>query len=376
MKFPFSYDEARQDFLQLSEAYKTMAPETQIGAMTVPSQIDDNLTIDHTYIPAKSQKNSLLIISSGVHGIESFAGSAIQQSLLENLLPRMDRSQIGVYLLHSLNPYGFKYRRRVTENNVDLNRNFVDFSQGKLAASSNYAKIDNLLNPQSPAVKSAFSDVMAFFQWLKVLLNTPVKQLRQTILSGQHQYAKGVFFAGHRPEIHRQLLEGDLRTKIQGYENIIAIDLHTGYGRRGHQHLLCPGGLSKPSREASQNLFSGHSIDRPDDKDFYQVQGSFLSYLGQLCREKLFVPITLEYGTADNHKLWGAIKSLQSTLLENQGFHYGYSSDRSKCRIEEAFLDLYNPSDSRWQNLVLNQAIDTLTTITHRLTRAPFIQKK
>ena len=31
--------------------------------------------------------------------------------------------------IHAINPYGFAWLRRVTEDNVDLNRNFVDFSE-------------------------------------------------------------------------------------------------------------------------------------------------------------------------------------------------------------------------------------------------------
>ncbi len=36
----------------------------------------------------------------------------------------------GALLIHALNPYGFAWTRRVTEDNVDLNRNFVDHDKG------------------------------------------------------------------------------------------------------------------------------------------------------------------------------------------------------------------------------------------------------
>ena len=36
---------------------------------------------------------------------------------------------LRVVLLHAINPWGFSWARRVTEDNVDLNRNFRDFSR-------------------------------------------------------------------------------------------------------------------------------------------------------------------------------------------------------------------------------------------------------
>ena len=32
-------------------------------------------------------------------------------------------------MVHAINPHGFAWSRRVTEDNVDLNRNFVDHAQ-------------------------------------------------------------------------------------------------------------------------------------------------------------------------------------------------------------------------------------------------------
>ena len=43
--------------------------------------------------------------------------------------PQVDLAgdNLSIVLLHASNPYGFAWGRRVNEDNVDLNRNFVDF---------------------------------------------------------------------------------------------------------------------------------------------------------------------------------------------------------------------------------------------------------
>ena len=32
-------------------------------------------------------------------------------------------------MIHGINPYGFAWLRRVTNENIDLNRNWIDFNQ-------------------------------------------------------------------------------------------------------------------------------------------------------------------------------------------------------------------------------------------------------
>eukprot|EP01032_Pedospumella_encystans_P016815 gene16815-19167_t len=64
----------------------------------------------------------VLMTTSAVHGIEGFCGSAIQTGLLHSLsLP----PGVAVVHVHAVNPHGFSHARRVNEDNVDLNRNFI-----------------------------------------------------------------------------------------------------------------------------------------------------------------------------------------------------------------------------------------------------------
>ncbi len=83
---------------------------------------EEELTIDISLFGAATPQR-ILIHSSGLHGIEGFAGSAIQLRCLEDRLPVL-RSDSTIVMVHILNPYGMAWFRRVNENNVDLNRNF------------------------------------------------------------------------------------------------------------------------------------------------------------------------------------------------------------------------------------------------------------
>ena len=73
-----------------------------------------------------SRAERALILVSGTHGAEGFAGSAIQCAWLAAARGGVLPDNLAVLLVHGLNSFGFAHLRRVNEINVDLNRNFID----------------------------------------------------------------------------------------------------------------------------------------------------------------------------------------------------------------------------------------------------------
>src|ERR1041385_4935000 len=87
------YEQCRLQFTQAAHAYVSSLPQNeqaaaQVGNWTVPSKVDEHLLTDYLYLPAKEKTENLIVISSGVHGVEAFAGSAIQKWFLTELLPQ------------------------------------------------------------------------------------------------------------------------------------------------------------------------------------------------------------------------------------------------------------------------------------------------
>ena len=91
-----SYEEARAAFRRLS----TEAGGTLHSWEVIPPKVGqpEGLTIDAAVF---GTGNKTLVLSSGLHGVEGFAGSAIQLQLLKTGLPK----DIRVVLLHALNPF-------------------------------------------------------------------------------------------------------------------------------------------------------------------------------------------------------------------------------------------------------------------------------
>ena len=86
----------------------------------------NSLAIDIAWIGDKNAKK-LYLSTSGIHGVEGFAGSAIQLSVIDNLEKIPDDTAIA--LVHIMNPWGMAWLRRENESNVDLNRNFLPLNE-------------------------------------------------------------------------------------------------------------------------------------------------------------------------------------------------------------------------------------------------------
>ena len=103
----------------------------------------EDLTIDIAWFGSPKPRR-VFAHSSGLHGVEAFAGSAIQlQWLAEGARPIPEDG--AIIIVHVLNPYGMAWLRRFNENNVDLNRNFLAPNEQFAGAPEHYDLVDRFL---------------------------------------------------------------------------------------------------------------------------------------------------------------------------------------------------------------------------------------
>jgi len=124
--FSKAYAEARQKFLSAAEQLDLIQHEAFIHPLKKDSSGED-LAVDVIRL-GSMEARSVLLLSSGLHGVEGYLGSALQTQYLKKWAAQKP-DDIAVVLVHAINPHGFDKYRRVNEDNVDLNRNFLDWSQ-------------------------------------------------------------------------------------------------------------------------------------------------------------------------------------------------------------------------------------------------------
>ena len=361
--FHETYDENREQFRKLAASLQREFSDVEICKFTVKSEVDSDLTIDAVYIPAQNETKKLIIMTSGVHGIEGFTGSAVQQYFMTKVLHGEALANMGILLIHAVNPYGFKYERRVSENNVDMNRNFhinKDLFAGK---NEGYTRIYSFLNPQSKVKTGYFRNGLFFIKTVYKIIKFSIKTLRESTVEGQYEFSNGIFYGGNDFEPQKQWLERLLSEKTNDYEFVFLIDLHTGLGERGKLHYL-PGYAQDPnSNTLLEQLFRDYTIDWPNTtgKEFYIPSGLFRQYVRNLIStDKKFIRVAFEYGTLNSQYIMGASRSLHNMIIENQGFHHGYENSKSARLVKHRFREMFFPSSAIWRSEIMKQTSEIL----------------
>ena len=350
------YESSRAAFLQLASELAAIHRGAEMARARIQSEVDDDLTIDWLYLPASAREERLMILASGLHGAEGPVGAAVQRQFMRDYLRSMDLSSTGVLLIHAVNPYGFKYFRRVTENNVDLNRN-SDTDAGLYAArNEGYTLIHDLLNPSGPAAAGGVFERLFLLEAIYHIAVHGIGALRQAALQGQYEYPRGIYYGGDDHEPQRAALEGLLLRVTSAYRAVLLVDFHTGYGERGILHLFPSEAPDERIRNATNRVFDGYTIDWAEEGgEFYTVTGDFTVYLGKLLQDgQLYVPMVFEYGTLNSNTTFGAIESIHRTILENQGAHHGYATPEDEAEIKARYRELFYPSSEAWRRKVLN----------------------
>lgn len=359
--FKETYVDCRKSFFDEAFKLRGLSEGVEISHIAIETRIDSDLTIDYCYIPAQNSFERLFILTSAVHGIEGYTGSAVQQMFLKELVKEINRADMGLLIIHGVNPFGFKNYRRVSENNVDLNRNCSTEAGLYLTENKGYDELNSFLNPRQKVSLTSFGNFFFQVNAVEKILRYSMGTLRQAVLQGQYQHEKGVYFGGQTLEPSVKAVTPLIQRIAENYKMVFSLDLHTGYGQNGTLHLF-PSPLKDIKKKAQiETIFSGLHIDWGDTDDFYTVTGDFTAYLGQILPEKYYLTMTFEFGTLDTKATMGSIKALHNVMMENQGIHYGYKTRKDETKTKSRFLEGYYPTSDAWRSKVIEDSRQVLS---------------
>jgi len=349
--FQESYDECRQAFLEQARRTTEMYDLSKMFSIKVPSKVDTALYIDILYLPPLHDSSRLLVLSSGIHGVEAFMGSAFQQFFLEVLLTEEVLLDMGVLMIHGINPYGFKYLRRFTENNVDLNRGSETDPALFNIKNEGYGKVNEFLNPKGEVSKNSIRNQFFHLEAIMSIMKYSKGVLQQSIGQGQYDYPVGIMFGGNDFEPQIDSLRIRLPVFLTPYETILAIDLHTGHGERGGLYPISNPIDNPQNVQKTECVFNNHQIVWGDSDAGYTLTGGFADpFLQKLCPDATYLHMMLEWGTFDVHKTIGSMHLVQNHVMENQGFNHGYKNSKQEDKIKQGYKEFFYPSSESWRS--------------------------
>lgn len=320
----------------------------------------DQLTLDVACSPS-NDAGKVLVVSSGIHGVEGFFGSAVQVGLLDQWASQSPPALKYVFL-HGLNPFGFAWLRRFDENNVDPNRNFLLPAERYEGSPAGYAGLDDLLNPQRPPSRWEPFTLKAL--WAIARHGMPV--LRQTVAAGQYEFPRGLFFGGAGPSRTHQLLEENLERWLRGSREVVHLDFHTGLGPKGACKLLIDYPLPERQRTWLADWFGAGSFEECDSSNLnYNARGGF----GRWCVSRKIAPDYLfacaEFGT------YGPIQVVAGLRAENQAHHWGTPTAASTVWAKHRLRELFCPAAEAWRTQVLDHSFELVARAVQGLASVP-----
>jgi hypothetical protein len=240
-------------------------------------------------------------------------------------------------LIHALNPFGFAWRRRFNEENVDLNRNF-------LLPDEPYSGAPPLAEVFRRTLKAApwrinFHNVRV----AKLALRHGLRSFWETLPVGQYEHPDWLFFGGSGPSQAAQLVDQLLPKLLDNARDVVHLDFHTGLGRWANWDLL----LSEQEPAESVNWWREHFNPTRVKESIrtnriYEIRGGFGSWLRSRFPQCSYRFATAEFGTYSPTRV---IRALTDELHWHS--HVGPTEPGHWAR--HALAEAFAPSDVRWR---------------------------
>lgn len=327
----------------------------------------DNLYIDSILLEAEKTKDNLIVITTGVHGIEGYIGATMLEVFIDNFLPNLDQNNTGVLMITNINPYGVKHQRRYNENNVDLNRNFIfDWNTFNLNTNTDYPKVQSFLQPTSPIKNMTFHEIGFLGGIIKQVTTNGVSTLSNALLGGQYSASEGVYYGGTGDEKSTAYIKEVFeRILHSGYKNIIHLDLHSGYGPR-YNMTIFNSQYEKMTEEEAKVAFNYDTIIAADSKGFYPTNGDTTEYFYKLLEKEnssaQLYSTCFEFGTLGDDFL-SSIQSMKYTIDENRNYWFPTSSKLTQKILEQRYMEMFFPSEPLWREKAVSDFLDATTGV-------------
>jgi hypothetical protein len=344
-----SFDRQRERFLSAARMANASLTEW-LHPLKGPR--DETLATDVAVI-GDPQAHNRLVVLSGTHGIEGFYGSDCQIALLESLHTHGVPEGVSVVFIHLVNPWGTAWLRRVTEDNVDLNRNYLAFDQ-PLPVNAGYESMHEIyLCPELEGPARSLADASLAAR----IARDGRGAVMSVVEAGQYVHADGLFFGGREAAWSNRTLRAIMEKHVADARTAICFDLHTGAGAFGHPMLMAITQQTYPMLSRMQALYGPwlHTIvTSPSSTTDTGIAATATGYTSQAMLDQLssvdLMQFVIECGTYDSarsHRL----------LRDDHWLHlFGDPFDATGRRIKAALLEHFFPADTHWREMTALRA--------------------
>src|SRR3569623_13131 len=359
---PRDYEDSRRRFLKLATA-----AGASIRSFPLRNAKADALPLftDNAQL-APENTQTLIVIASGTHGVEGYAGAVCQFRFLQHYAQRYAASGLAFLLVHAVNPWGYAHDSRVTEEGIDLNRNFVAFP--RLAGDDADGEAYGRFHRQQVENYRPFP--FGLNNEVKLLSHGATagrrRLMRQDVTAAQYAYPLGLLFGGSAPACCLATWEEIVLTLVDPYRTALLLDLHTGLGRRGCAELMSELPQSADDFQILSRWSGGRLKSMADGASVSaSVSGTLTSSFLHSGAGKRYA-LGLEFGTCSALNVLHALRADQ-----RQRNRPGEVSQKQRQRIHAKMRRAFFVSDNRWIEQISTCFEETLAQILNGLEACP-----
>lgn len=354
---PEDYQNARERFRSYLPRIQDRWDNARLDSVNHPAE--DDLSIDWIRADASDEKKKLLLLTTGEHGVEGYVGAVMLNLFMEEFLSGLNPRDTGLILVHPINPWGMKHKRRTNHLSVDLNRNFLESEESfRIQANPGYARLHDFLNPGQRLRGYRWAKAAFLFRLLWTRLAMGRETLQHATLLGQYQFPRGIYYGGLETQFETGTMKRLFRTCVKPYDQVVHVDIHTGYGPRDQMTMV-----NSPLEPLSPSLWKAR-LDYPrivaaDPGEFYSIQGDMIDWVYSMIKHeypgKRYFGTAFEFGTV-GEGLSASIHSLRTMILENQAYWHGMKNPEDADRLRKDYLHLYKPAEATWYEKAVQDA--------------------
>jgi hypothetical protein len=342
--FSESYSEARSKFLDVAGSNARQYPHPE-----------KNLFLDVATL-GSIDATKVFVVGCGTHGIEGYSGSGAITHWLRKGGAKNLPADTAVVVFHAHNPWGFAHRTRVTEENVDLNRNFVDFSK-PLPANPGYPEVHRLVTPErwdEETVATVFRDLALFRS------RVGEQAFSDAFNGGQYSHPDGLFYGGARPQWANEAFRRAVEESLPHARKVAFLDLHTGIGPRyGHVYLtFAPPG--SPAYERTRAWWGERAVNREGvtHKALARYSGLLIDAFVEMLPAAEVTTLVIEFGTLPREGMQRA--GMLQRWLRFHGPAVSRREPERAAALQREYDEAFYPSEPKWREAVLEQSLDFL----------------
>ncbi len=349
--FSSGYRNARKKFIGAAQRSGATLTEYLLPGIRGPE--DESLATDVATLGAPDAATALLILS-GTHGLEGPAGSAIQTALLQQLEGTAVPGGIRLVLVHAVNPWGFAWQSRTTEDNVDLNRNFLDFA-APLPENPGYRDLHEIVC-SSEMNEGTQAEILSALDEYES--RHGYRALSDALGRGQYEFPTGLSYGGREPAWSNRTLRTILDAELRSAKRVGVIDWHTGRGDYGEAFYLCFSPVGSPAFQratdwwgyerltAKDEIGEAYEGKAPPPRTGLLMEGMDAALPGQLAGA------VIEIGTYEPRRV------IRAEIIDRWLKFGADPEDPLATRLRQEMVEAFFPAAPDWRQAVIANGLE------------------